>query len=159
MPIVYATGDATRPIGDGNKIIVHVCNDVGAWGAGFVLAVSARWPGPEDAYRKWCECACPPQLGDVQMCKVESDIWVANIIGQHGVGPSLGRPPIRYDAIRKGLREVSKAAANGKASIHMPRIGCGLAGGRWEEVEPIIQDEMPALSVVVYDLPQKRKPK
>ena len=26
------------------------------------------------------------------------------------------------------------------ASVHMPRIGCGLAGGKWEEIEPIAAD-------------------
>jgi hypothetical protein len=42
MQIQYIAGDATAPIGDGNKIIAHVCNDIGAWGAGFVLAISKR---------------------------------------------------------------------------------------------------------------------
>src|SRR5262245_22379163 len=45
-------GDATAPRVDGPKIIAHVCNDVGGWGAGFVLAVSRRWPEPERAYRR-----------------------------------------------------------------------------------------------------------
>ena len=42
MPIQFITGDATAPIGKGNRIIAHVCNDIGAWGAGFVLAISKR---------------------------------------------------------------------------------------------------------------------
>ena len=46
MPIQYRTGDATRPEGDGPKIIAHICNDVGAWGKGFVLALSKRWNTP-----------------------------------------------------------------------------------------------------------------
>ena len=35
----------------------------------------------------------------------------------------------------------------------MPRIGCGLAGGRWGQVEPIILDELVSLGieVTVYD--------
>jgi O-acetyl-ADP-ribose deacetylase (regulator of RNase III) len=41
--IFYMTGDATAPVGEGQKLIVHVCNDIGAWGAGFVLALSKRW--------------------------------------------------------------------------------------------------------------------
>ena len=44
MPgIRYVTGDATRPEGEGPKIIVHICNDIGAWGRGFVLALSKRF--------------------------------------------------------------------------------------------------------------------
>ena len=34
MSIIYTQGDATQPIGEGTKIIVHVCNDIGGWGRG-----------------------------------------------------------------------------------------------------------------------------
>jgi hypothetical protein len=39
MEIRNLTGDATRPIGRGNKIIAHVCNDQGRRGKGFVMAI------------------------------------------------------------------------------------------------------------------------
>ncbi|GGJ45802.1 hypothetical protein GCM10010121_066360 [Streptomyces brasiliensis] len=42
--IKYVRGDATVPSGKGVKAIAHVCNDVGGWGKGFVLALSRRWP-------------------------------------------------------------------------------------------------------------------
>jgi hypothetical protein len=37
----------------------------------------------------------------------------------------------------------------------MPRIGCGLAGGRWEEVEPLVIAQLTdyGVPVRVYDLP------
>jgi hypothetical protein len=35
----------------------------------------------------------------------------------------------------------------------MPRIGCGLAGGKWEEIEPIIERTLieADVKVTVYD--------
>ncbi|MFJ5832567.1 hypothetical protein [Streptomyces sp. NPDC093089] len=45
--ITYVRGDATAPHGKGVKIVAHVCNDLGGWGKGFVVAVSRRWPEPE----------------------------------------------------------------------------------------------------------------
>lgn len=42
MTIHYLKGDATNPVGPGPKIIAHICNDIAAWGKGFVLAVSMR---------------------------------------------------------------------------------------------------------------------
>ena len=51
--IVYAVGDATKPEGTGRKIIAHVCNDIGAWGRGFVLALSKLSPAPKRAFREW----------------------------------------------------------------------------------------------------------
>jgi hypothetical protein len=32
----------------------------------------------------------------------------------------------------------------------MPRIGCGLAGGQWSEIEPIIERTLLAAGVEVY---------
>jgi hypothetical protein len=36
----------------------------------------------------------------------------------------------------------------------MPRIGCGLAGGKWEEIEPIIKNTLceKGVAVTIYDL-------
>jgi len=34
MDIKYIKGDATNPAGEGNKLIVHICNDIGGWGKG-----------------------------------------------------------------------------------------------------------------------------
>ena len=43
MEILYIKGDATAPIGSGVKVITHICNDIGGWGKGFVLALSKKW--------------------------------------------------------------------------------------------------------------------
>jgi O-acetyl-ADP-ribose deacetylase (regulator of RNase III) len=156
LAIQYLVGDATRPAGDGAKIIVHVCNDIGKWGRGFVLAVSRRWPEPERLYKASFKSSAPPPLGDVQFVAVGEDITIANVIGQHGIAlRSGGTPPVRYDAIRLGLEAVAKRAASQHATVHMPRIGCGLAGGEWAEVERIITSTLVAagVHVFVYDLP------
>ena len=154
--IRYMTGDATRPHADGNKIICHVCNDIGGWGAGFVLAISKRWVLPEQAYRQWYAERQQNDfaLGRVQFVQVEADVWVANMIGQHGIRRTGGQPPIRYEAIEAALAAVADHAKTLGASVHMPRIGCGLAGGKWERVESIIDQTLCAneTEVFVYDL-------
>jgi hypothetical protein len=42
-----------------------------------------------------------------------------------------------------------------QASVHMPRIGCGLAGGEWPKVEMLVKYFLTdrGISVTVYDLP------
>ena len=152
--IRYVEGDATDPIGAGEKVIVHVCNDIGKWGKGFVLAVSRRWKEPEREYKAAFASPSAPRLGDVQLVRVTDAITVANLVGQHGiVSRRGGTPPVRYDAIREGLRKVSSFARARHASVHMPRIGCGLAGGDWAEVEPIIAETLADqnIEVTVYD--------
>ncbi len=155
--ISYLQGDATQPIAGGPALIAHICNDEGKWGKGFVLALSKRWRQPEAHYRRQYKQGSQPQLGDVQFVEVEPALTVANIIGQHGVKRGSGsKPPIRYEAVEQGLAKVAQFAARNGASVHMPRIGCGLAGGTWEEIEPIIQRTLiqNGIDVFVYDFPQ-----
>jgi O-acetyl-ADP-ribose deacetylase (regulator of RNase III) len=153
-PIRYLTGDATAPAGPGPKVIVHVCNDLGKWGKGFVLAISKRWKEPERIYKAAFAAVPSPALGDVQFVPVEPSVIVANLIGQHGVATRTSKtPPVRYDAIREGLAKVAARARALDASVHMPRIGCGLAGGDWAHVEPLIAETLCAanIDVTVYD--------
>ncbi len=149
----FRHGDATQPVRR-PAVLVHVCNDVGGWGAGFVLAISKRWKAPEREYRAAFATASKPQLGEVQIVEVEPDCWVANMIAQPGIGRGRdGEIPLRYDAVRTGLTKVAEFARAHGATAHMPRIGCGLAGGKWEEIEPIIRDTLLAagVDVTVYD--------
>ncbi|WP_437853982.1 macro domain-containing protein [Sorangium sp. So ce363] len=154
--IDYRTGDATDPVGEGARIICHVCNDIGGWGRGFVVALSKKWPEPEAQYRAWHARgeAAGFRLGEIQIVSVKGDLSVANMIAQHGVRSQHGVPPIRYDALERCLAMLAEHARHVSASIHMPRIGCGLAGGEWPEVESIVQRTLCAagLSVHVYDL-------
>lgn len=156
--ITYLRGDATDPKVAGKKIIAHVCNDIGGWGSGFVLSISKRWAEPELTYREWFrdrdseELEWPPfQIGSTVFVPVNDDTVVANMIAQRGTGPKDG-PPIRYAALEECLRDVEAwARDNDHASVHMPRIGCGLAGGSWALVEEIVARVFLDIEVYVYD--------
>jgi len=154
-PLRIVKGDATSPQASGPKIVAHVCNDLGGWGKGFVVAVSRRWPEPEREYRQWHRNRADNDfgLGAVQFVGVRPDIWVANMIGQHGMKRGSAGPPIRYDAVERCLATLAGHAARLGASVHMPRIGCGLAGGKWELIEPIVARTLSAhgIAVTVYD--------
>lgn len=150
----YVTGDATEPVGDGYKVIAHICNDRGAWGAGFVKALSAKWSKPEAKYREWSRANdpfFPFQLGYEQYVDVTPEITVCNMVAQT-LGWKDGKPPIRYDALAECLTGLGYYAELTGASVHMPRIGTGLAGGAWYEIEPLIKNCLEGISVTVYDL-------
>lgn len=155
MDIQYLKGDATCPQAKGVRIIAHICNDRGGWGKGFVIAISRRWPEPESAYRQWFKEKAKNDfdLGSVQFVSVEKYIWVANMVAQHGMRSGARTPPIRYEAVAKCLEEVCEKAKELGATVHMPRIGCGLAGGKWEKIEPLIVEALSQkdISVTVYD--------
>ena len=149
--IIYLKGDATNPK-EGNymKIICHINNNVGKWGKGFVLGVSKKWPIAKKQYISLDNY----ELGDVQLINVSDDIIIANMIAQDGINKK-GSAPIKrvdYDALDKCLSIVAQYAKNFNCSIHMPRIGTGLGGGEWTDIEDIIIRRMLSLDIYVYDL-------
>jgi O-acetyl-ADP-ribose deacetylase (regulator of RNase III) len=167
--IEYVVGDATRPQGEGARLIAHVCNNEGGWGSGFVVALSRRNKTPEMQYREWYRSGSwstvPFELGYVQLADfTEPDVKVVNMIAQDGIRRSQSAPPaISYPALRQCLDYLGQGATSWcevtgvVPSIHMPRIGCGLGGGEWSTVEEIILESLVdiyGLSVTVYDLPQ-----
>lgn len=175
IPIKYVIGDATAPEGAGRKIITHVCNNKGEWGDGFVLALSARSPMAEFAYRQWAqtESWVPPELddnpfglGQIQFAPLyypllqleHKDVFVCNMVAQDNshVPAEKGWIPLDYDALRHCLRKLCAKAHSVQASIHMPRIGCGIGSGDWNIVGAIIMQEISAhnVEVTVYDLPE-----
>ena len=151
--INYVIGDATNPIGDGPKIIAHVVNSSGAWGRGFVVALSRRWEHLGMHYRKSIK-QNGLALGSVDLVRVESDIWVANMMAQKGLRSRDNPIPLRLDALAECLATLKTKAW--RHSVHMPRIGCGLGGSTWENVEPIVAHKLAGVDVYVYDLPEQR---
>lgn len=167
MSITYLKGDATKPVGGGLKIIIHVANCNNGWGRGFVLALSAKWKEPEAEFRKlflntpkseWINL-----LGDAQAIIVEKDIVVVNMIAQKGYGKNNCQKhrtsehdtetPLQLDALDECLRKISKAAEKlENVSIHGPRFGAGLAGGNWNDIEKLINKHLSDLPVFIYDL-------
>lgn len=154
--ITYIEGDVTYPIKT-PAVIAHVCNDIGKWGAGFVLAISRRWENPEKEYREWYKnkvhtLGIPFQLGQIQYVKVENDLCVCNMVAQHRIGGVA----IKYEMLDKCLNELGGTIqlSTKVLSVHMPRIGCGLAGGKWDKVEPLIIKNLceKDIEVFAYDL-------
>ena len=83
--IHYIIGDATLPIETEaeNRLIVHCCNSLGAWGAGFVVPLGRRYPKAKEEYKKFIdENRDKFILGQVNEVKVADNIYVENLIGQ-----------------------------------------------------------------------------
>lgn len=160
MSLTYINGDATNPIGSGLRIIPHICNDIGGWGRGFVLALSAKWKQPEREYRMWHRSGHTIDmfghreafvLGSVQFVDVGGGIIIANMIAQNGIYTNNGLPPIRYDSLRVCLGKVAEITLNIGATIHAPKFGAGLAGGDWGQIESMIDAAFGGVDVTVYE--------
>merc|ERR1712032_1668038 len=125
---------------------------MGRWGKGFVMAISDKWPEAARMYRQWRKAGVKEgfALGAVQLIELTPSLTLANMIGQNGIKTGSKGPPVRYAAIGQAMMALGAHAAMMGASVHMPRIGSGLAGGQWDRIEAIIRDMIQQHSVEVY---------
>lgn len=167
--ITYHTGDATQPDLEGEVTIAHIVSDSprGHYDAGFAKALAARHPSAQTRFKAWAQgraddagTARPFGLGRVQWCAVGHDLgrthrfsdrWVANMVAQRGLRSAANEHPLDLDALDLCLRQLAGHTKLGNP-IAMPRIGCGLAGGNWDDVEPVIDGALRHHDVHVYDL-------
>lgn len=168
MPLHYVKGDAAKPFRIPNTVtvIAHIVNNIFVWGKGFVLALDKNYPSAKTQYFAYKALKRKPKpvdyLGD---CLLAYDVSfttptvttvVANLFAQHGIRSATNPRPLQYESLRTSLTTLSVELTRRNENtfvIHMPRIGCGLAGGKWELVEPIILDTIgKSFDVYVYDL-------
>jgi hypothetical protein len=166
-------GDATKPqllSPDEIVVIPHCCNNIGAWGAGFVLALNKAFGnGPYQEYKKM-EKESPHglqnRLGENCVCDInkEGNIYVVNMVAQDGIrGPNNPRP-IKYWALLRCMQQVltyigvvsSVESALREARpvvIHCPKFGSDLAGGNWSTIKDLIIETWVdrGIDVVVYN--------
>jgi O-acetyl-ADP-ribose deacetylase (regulator of RNase III) len=160
----YIEGDLFNHVpndSDEVVIIAHVCNDIGAWGAGFVVPLGRKYPSARESYMSMTE----RNLGEVMFVPMAEKVVVANMIGQEGVGPKFDGnkmiPPIRYDALKQCMHHVHDMAKllqqqGKKVRIACPMFGAGLAGGDWNTIAimiGLIWSEM-GIETNIYYLPQ-----
>jgi O-acetyl-ADP-ribose deacetylase (regulator of RNase III) len=175
--INYIGGSATELVSHtGIRIVAHVCNNVGGFGAGFAGHIAKKWPIVKDQYKLWYKNGTSAYLplGATQIVPVRDEhgiIFVANMIAQSGYKVNTKQIPLQYDRLDDCLKQLNTWIGHytftkklmmrhkelGEVSIHMPRIGCGLAGGKWGEVFPIICNTISKHKIFVYDLPKNGK--
>jgi len=156
--LTFVVGDATKPHGTGQKIVAQVVNDGAArWGgSGFASAIRKHWPAVQLDFLDWAKSDSQRlRLGHAHNTRVDDHIVVFSMIAQHGYGPSR-LPRIRYQHLKACLTELRDFALSHHASVHMPRIGCGEAGGNWLIVQDLILECLSdyGIEVTIYDLHQ-----
>jgi Zn-dependent peptidase ImmA (M78 family)/O-acetyl-ADP-ribose deacetylase (regulator of RNase III) len=160
--IRYLRGDATNPRGDGHKIIAQIANDESyRWGRGFGSVLSKKWPEIRHGFRDWInDNEDNLELGNSYLHHVSEDLSIFSMIAQRGFGSSR-TPRIRYQALKQCLKTLLDTARELSATVHMPRIGTGYAGGNWNVISELIEEVLTnqGIEVSVYDLPDRDKPK
>ncbi len=154
--INFLRGNALEPNGTGTRIIAQIVNDkTPNWGAGFARAVRNKYPLVQKDFREWA--AFSPEnfkLGNIHTSVASDELCIVSMIAQHGYGESV-KPRIRYAALRDCLHQLKETSLGKGASVHMPRIGTGYAGGNWSYILELVDEILVrnGVAVTIYTLP------
>jgi Zn-dependent peptidase ImmA (M78 family)/O-acetyl-ADP-ribose deacetylase (regulator of RNase III) len=161
--IIWVTADITE-LGEDNGpvVIAHVVpNMAHAWGRQGVAAALARtFPRVAAAYRSW-SIASPDNLALGHTHELTQElagrpVTIVSMVAQVGFGPGVATR-LNYAALHECLARVAVIAKRNNASVHLPRIGAGQAGGRWDLIESGIVRELSdeGVAVTVHTLPSR----
>jgi O-acetyl-ADP-ribose deacetylase (regulator of RNase III) len=138
------TGDLLNLAESGEfDLIVHGCNCFNNMGAGIAAQIARRYPIVQR-----CDNSTIPgdesKLGTIEIVSTGLGFSVVNAYTQYYPGPD-----IRYKALRECFHKLRERAQGLRVGI--PKIGCGLAGGDWEVVSGIIEDEMKDFDITLVE--------
>lgn len=139
--ITYHDGNI---LDSGADIICHQVNCRGVMGGGLAKQIKERYPKVYKEYKKLCDCEVigNPPLGCVQWVSLKENTvfpCVCNLFAQVDYG--IDKRQTEYWALRDCFDFLFEECDENYplCTIAIPsRIGCGLAGGDWDIVLPII---------------------
>lgn len=129
------------------NIIGHQCNCQNNMGRGLAPLIKRTFPEAWEVDKNTIK-GDKRKLGNLTVAK-SGDVTVFNLYGQYRYG--VNKQHTDYGALRSALGIMSsKLAPDDK--VGLPLIGCGLAGGAWDIVSKIIEEELSGFDVTIYEL-------
>lgn len=125
-------------------VAVQGCNCFCTMGSGIARSIRNRWP---EAYN--ADLRTPRgarfKLGVYSKAFLERNshtFIVINAYTQYDYRFHDGVAPVDYNAIRSVFKKLAKDFPGKALRFGIPKIGAGLAGGDWDIIEKIIDEEM-----------------
>jgi len=143
-------GDLIKKAKQGEfDLIVHGCNCFCTMGAGIAKGIKNEFPEAFDADQTTSK-GLKEKLGTCSFAKINRGrihIIVVNAYTQFDYrGPGI---KVDYDAVRSCMKWIKENFEGEK--IGLPKIGAGLAGGDWERISDIIDEELAGEDITLVE--------
>jgi O-acetyl-ADP-ribose deacetylase (regulator of RNase III) len=133
-------------------VVVHGCNCFHTMGAGVALQLATEFAGrtgPLETDIRQTAFGDRDKLGTYTIANGFRDdgtpFAIVNAYTQYGTANADNTSPVDYDAIRDVFRKLSTVVLRNSIRIGYPAIGAGLAGGDWDRIAAIIDEELVGL--------------
>lgn len=128
-------------------VIGHQVNTIGVMGAGLALQIRRKWPNVFKEYNKYSakfESHPDILLGTILITDTDNTSVIGEVCNMFAQNMFINKSnPVatNYNALESCLYHLSKYCRdNNFKSVGLPyNLGCGLAGGDWNVVYPMIE--------------------
>jgi len=128
-------------------VISHGCNCFCNFGAGIAKSIKQNFPQAYAADLKTCK-GNKKKLGSCSVAEIDGlDLTVVNSYTQFRYGRD--KMHVDYKAVRKCMKLIAECFP--RSRIGLPKIGAGLAGGDWNIILGIIEEEMSGVDVTIVE--------
>lgn len=141
--IKYINGDLLE-LDKNFDVIAHGCNCFQTMGSGIARSIRAKYPEAYDI-DKACKLTPKKRLGTIKSTVTQLNPIVVDAYTQFDFGQE--KMNVDYKAVRSCMKAIAEQY-QGKR-IGLPQIGAGLAGGNWDIIEGIIEEELIGEDVTV----------
>ena len=148
MPVRHITGDLFTA---GIPVIGHGVNCQGVMGSGIAPEFKRRYPNMYQAYKNQCR-AGKLTLGHMYPYPNHDGVTVLNLATQHKTGPNADLTAI-HTSLTEAIRYCEQ---NNITEFAIPRIGAGIGGLNWADVNNAINSvgASTSVTITVVTLPQ-----
>lgn len=136
----------------GLPAVGHGCNCQGSMAGGIAVQFRERFPDMYEEYRRRCRTGEFPLGGFLRWDA--DDLVVYNLATQQRGGAGA-----RLDAIGSSVHAaLADAAASGLTALGVPKLGAGIGGLDWSDVQAVLREagEASPVEFTVVLLPPKR---
>jgi len=138
----YVDGDLIRDAED-YDVIAHGCNCFHSFGAGIAKTIRLKYPEAHGV-DKSTRYGDRDKMGTISICNTDN-VTIINAYTQFKY--TSIQLDVEYDAVRSCMKLIKEQFSGKK--IGLPLIGCGLAGGDWDVVSKIIEEELEGEDVTI----------
>ncbi len=133
------------------KAIAHGVAPNDHFNNGLALALRERWPAMAKDFRHYAHQS-HPKAGEIWMWGGVDGIRIFNLLtqeGEHEHGAKPGRATLSNvnHCLRRLRHELEKGEVS---SLAMPKLATGVGGLQWDDVSPLIHQQLNDLSIPVY---------
>lgn len=131
-------------------VIIHGCNCFVTMGAGIALQIKKLFPKAAEVDSETIP-GDVNKLGHFTFADLDEGFTVVNAYTQYGHNPK--RVNVNYEAVREAFCRIKNRWGGQGKKFGIPMIGAGLAGGKWEILSKVIEEEMvdEDLTLVIFD--------